>query len=265
MIDGLQADIVTLALAYDIDAIATNGKNLIAADWQSQLPHNSAPFTSTIVFVVKKGNPKGIKDWDDLVKKEVQVITPNPKTSGGARWNYLAAYGYALKAHEGDDTKAKDFMVKLFANVPVLDAGARGATTTFAQRGIGDVLITWESEAHLALREFGDDRFDIVMPSLSIRAEPPVAVVEGVAKRHKTQKLARAYLDYLYSDAAQALGAKHFYRPTNKAAFVAAGDMFPKLKMLTIKDFGGWATAQKTHFNDDGLFDSISMQAMKNR
>lgn len=265
VIDGLQADVVTLALAYDIDAIAKNGKNLIAPDWQKQFPHHSAPFTSTIVFLVKKGNPKAIKDWDDLVKKDVQIITPNPKTSGGARWNYLAAYGYALKVNKGDQAKAKDFMVKLFANVPVLDAGARGATTTFAQRGIGDVLVTWESEAHLALREFGDDKFDIIMPSLSIRAEPPVAVVEGVAKRHKTEKLAKAYLDYLFSDEAQALGAKHFYRPTNKLALKAAGNMFPKVSMLTIKDFGGWAAAQKTHFDDGGLFDSISMQAMKNR
>lgn len=265
VIDGLQADVVTLALAYDIDAIAQRGRKLISPDWQQQFPHSSAPFTSTIVFLVKEGNPKSIKDWDDLLRDDVKVITPNPKTSGGARWNYLAAYGYALSIHQGDEAKAKEFMIDLFANVPVLDAGARGATTTFAQRGMGDVLVTWESEAHLALREFGEDRFDIVMPSLSIRAEPPVAVVEGVAKRHKSETLAKAYLNYLYSDDAQHLGAKHFYRPTDKAALEATGDLFPAVKMLTIKDFGGWEKAQKTHFDDGGLFDKISTTAMKKR
>lgn len=256
VIDGLQADVVTLALAYDIDAIAEKSK-LLPASWQEKFPHNSSPYTSTIVFLVKKGNPKGIKDWNDLVKDGVQVITPNPKTSGGARWNYLAAYAFALKDSGNDEEKAKAFMKKLFANVPVLDTGARGSTTTFVQRGIGDVLLAWENEAFLAQKEFGQDKFEIVIPSLSILAEPPVAIVEKVAERKGTQGLAHEYLSYLYSPEAQELIAKHFYRPSNESVAEKHAAQFPKINLVTIKDFGGWKEAQKKHFDDGGVFDEI--------
>lgn len=255
VIDGLQADVVTLALAYDIDAIAEKSKSL-PATWQEKFPNNSSPYTSTIVFLVKKGNPKHIKDWDDLVKDGVQVITPNPKTSGGARWNYLAAYGYAKKKFGGDE-KAQEFVKKLFANVPVLDTGARGATTTFVQRGIGDVLLAWENEAFLAQQELGKGQFEIVVPSLSILAEPPVAVVDKVAEKKGTLEASREYLNYLYSKEAQEVIAKHFYRPSNAEVAAKYASTFPKLELLTIKDFGGWKEAQKKHFDDGGVFDQI--------
>jgi sulfate/thiosulfate transport system substrate-binding protein len=257
VIDGLRGDVVTLALAYDIDAIAEKG-GLLAKDWQKSYPNYSTPSSSTIVFLVKKGNPKAIKDWDDLVKDGVQVITPNPKTSGGARWNYLAAYGYGLKMNDGDAAKAEAFVKKLFANVPVLDAGARGSTTTFAQRGIGDALITWENEAHLAINEFGNDMFDIVIPSLSIRAEPPVAVVEKVATKRGTLDVSKEYLAFLYSKEAQELAAKHYFRPSDKVVAATFADRFPRIKMLNIADFGGWKEAQKRHFDDGGVFDTIT-------
>lgn len=257
VIDGLQADVVTLALAYDIDAIAERAKSL-PVNWQEKLPNNSSPYTSTIVFLVKKGNPKNIKDWDDLTKEGVQVITPNPKTSGGARWNYLAAYGYALKKHGGDEAKAQAFVQKLFANVPVLDAGARGATTTFVQRGIGDVLISWENEAFLAKEELGKDKFEVIMPSLTVLAEPPVAVIEKVAEKHGTLELAQEYLNHLYSKEAQQLIAKHYYRPSNPEVAKEFAAVFPQAKTLTIVDFGGWKEAQKKHFDDGGLFDVIT-------
>jgi len=256
VIDGLQADVVTLALAYDIDAIAERAK-LLPTTWQEKFPHNSAPYSSTIVFLVKKGNPKNIKDWDDLVKEGVQVITPNPKTSGGARWNYLAAYGFAQKKYGGDAVKAQQFVKQLFANVPVLDTGARGATTTFVQRGIGDVLLAWENEAFLAQQEFGKDQFEIVVPSLSILAEPPVAVVNKVAEKKGTLEAAREYLNYLYSKDAQELIAKNYYRPTDPEVAAKYTATFPKLNLLTIKDFGGWGEAQKAHFDDGGIFDQI--------
>ena len=256
VIDGLQADVVTLALAADIDAIAAQGK-LLPADWQTRLATNSAPYTSTIVFLVRKGNPKGIRDWDDLVKRGVAVITPNPKTSGGARWNYLAAYAYALKRNANDDAKARAFVKALYGNAPVLDTGARGATTTFAQRGIGDVLITWENEAYLSLDEFGADRFQIVTPSLSIRAEPPVAVVDRVADRHGTRPVAEAYLHYLYSDEGQNLAAKHHYRPTQSEIAARFARQFPSLELVGIDAFGGWKNAQATHFAEGGVFDQI--------
>ncbi|HXH02798.1 MAG TPA: sulfate ABC transporter substrate-binding protein [Candidatus Competibacteraceae bacterium] len=258
VIDGLEADVVTLALAYDIDALHEHG-NLVAKDWQSRLPNNSAPYTSTIVFLVRKGNPKGIKDWDDLVKPGVQVITPNPKTSGGARWNYLAAWAYALRQSGNDEGKARDFMMRLFKNVPVLDSGARGATTTFVQRGIGDVLLTWENEAFLAIQELGPNKFEIVAPSLSILAEPPVAVVDKVVDKRGTRRVAEAYLQYLYSDVGQELAAKHFYRPVNPAIAARYADRFPNIELLTIADpvFGGWDKAQRTHFADGGIFDQI--------
>ncbi len=252
VIDGLQADVVTLALAYDIDAIAEKAK-LLPADWQSQFPNNSAPYTSTIVFLVKKGNPKNIKDWDDLIRDDVKVITPNPKTSGGARWNYLAAWGYAQKKFSGDEAKVKEFVGKLFKNVPVLDTGARGSTTTFAQRGIGDVLIAWENEAMLAAKEMGKDKFEIISPSLSILAEPPVAVVEKNASRKGNAEVAKAYLQYLYTKEAQAIVAKHYYRPSDASVSTA----LPNIPMMTIQDFGGWAEAQKAHFDDGGTFDQI--------
>lgn len=256
VIDGLDADVVTLALGYDIDAIAARG--LLAKDWQKKLPHNAAPYTSTIVFLVRKGNPKGIKDWSDLVKPGVQVITPNPKTSGGARWNYLAAWGYAKAQPGGSDAKAKEFVARLFRNVPVLDSGARGATTTFVERGIGDVLLAWENEALLAIKELGPDKFDIIAPSLSILAEPPVAVVDKVVDRKGTRNLAQAYLQFLYTDEGQVLAGKHYYRPTSPKIAERFAAQFPKLKLLTIdKDFGGWQVAQKTHFNDGGTFDQI--------
>ncbi|MEZ0223538.1 MAG: sulfate ABC transporter substrate-binding protein [Alphaproteobacteria bacterium] len=256
VIDGLKADVVTLALAYDIDAIAEKGK-LLPAAWQKKFPYDSAPYTSTIIFLVRKGNPKNIKDWDDLVKDGVQVITPNPKTSGGARWNYLAAYGYALKKFGNDEAQAQDFLKKLFKNVPVLDTGARGATTTFVERGIGDVLLAWENEALLALQESGKDKLEIVAPSLSILAEPPVAVVDKVAAKKDTLEAAREYLNYLYSPDAQDLIGKHYYRPRDEKALSKYAKQFPSLKMLTIKDFGGWKTAQTTHFDDGGVFDRI--------
>lgn len=256
VIDGLQADVVTLALSYDIDIIAEKAK-LLPKDWQARLPNNSSPYTSTIVFLVRKGNPKQIKDWNDLAKEGIAVVTPNPKTSGGARWNYLAAWGYALKNNNNDEAKAKDFVTRIFKNVPVLDTGARGATTTFIQRGIGDVLISWENEALLAARELGPDKFDIVTPSTSILAEPPVTVVDKIAAKHNTTKVAEAYLQFLYSDAGQEIVAKHFYRPTNKAILAKNKALFPDLSLITIADLGGWKAAQEKHFNDGGIFDQI--------
>jgi sulfate transport system substrate-binding protein len=257
VINGLGADVVTLALAYDIDAIAKQAK-LLPADWQKRLPDNSAPYTSTIVFLVRKGNPKHIRDWDDLVRAGVIIVTPNPKTSGGARWTYLAAYAYALETSGRDAAKAKDFITRLYKNVPILDSGARGATITFAQRGIGDVLLTWENEAHLALKEFGADKFEIVTPPLSILAEPPVAVVDKVAKRHGTIEVASAYLEYLYSDEGQEIAARNFYRPRNPAIAEKYAVNFAKLKLVTVEqEFGGWAKAQAAHFADGGIFDQI--------
>jgi len=257
VMDGLDADLVTLALAYDIDAIAERGKSL-PADWQKKLPHNSSPYTSTIVFVVRKGNPKGIKDWDDLVKPGVKIIPANPKTSGAARWAYLAAWGYALEHNNRSEAKAKEFVGKLYSNVPVFDSGARGATTTFIQRGIGDVLVGWENEAYLALKEYGGDKYEIVNPSLSILAEPPVAVVEKVAKKKGNEAVAKAYVEYLYSDAGQEIAAKNFYRPRNEVIAKKYEQQFPKLKLITIDEaFGGWAKAQKIHFADGGVFDEI--------
>ncbi len=254
VIDGLEADVVTLALAYDVDELAHQAK-LLAPDWQSRLPHHSAPYTSTIVFLVRRGNPKAIKDWDDLIKPGVAVITPNPKTSGGARWNYLAAWGFALKKY-GSPAQAQAFVVKLLANVPVLDSGARGATTTFVERGIGDVLLAWENEAQLAQKELGPDKFDIVAPSVSILAEPPVAVVDKVMDKHGTRAVAQAYLAYLYSAEGQALAGRHHYRPTDPAAAARVAAQFPKIKLFTVDEvFGGWAQAQKTHFADGGTFD----------
>ncbi|WP_439891388.1 sulfate ABC transporter substrate-binding protein [Ralstonia sp. 25C] len=256
VIDGLDADVVTLALGYDIDAIAEKG--LTGKDWQKRLPHNASPYTSTIVFLVRKGNPKGIKDWNDLVKPGIAVITPNPKTSGGARWNYLAAWAYALKQPGGSDATAKDFVQKLYKNVPVLDSGARGATTTFTERGIGDVLIAWEDEALLAARVEGKDKFDVVVPSISILAEPPVAVVDKVADKKGTRKAAEAYLKFLYTPQGQEIGAKNFYRPTDPAVAKKHEAEFPKVKLVTIDDtFGGWQKAQKTHFADGGQFDQL--------
>jgi sulfate transport system substrate-binding protein len=257
VIDGLQADVVTLALSYDIDEVGSKGR-LFPADWQKRFPHNSSPYTSTIVFLVRKGNPKNIKDWNDLVKPGTSVITPNPKTSGGARWNYLAAYAYALKQNNNDDAKARDFLKKLFKNVPVLDSGARGATTTFVERGIGDVLLAWENEAFLALKELGPDKFDIVVPSLSILAEPPVAVVDKNVKRHGTEAVAKAYLEYLYSEEGQEIAAKNYYRPTLESVAKKYEKQFPKVNLIKIDDvFGGWQKAQKTHFADGGVFDEI--------
>jgi sulfate transport system substrate-binding protein len=255
VIDGLAADVVTLALAYDIDAIAKAG--LVKADWQKRLPQNSSPYTSTIVFLVRKGNPKGIKDWSDLVKPGIQVITPNPKTSGGARWNYLAAWGYALKQAGGNDQQARDFVTRLFRNVPVLDSGARGATTTFVQRGLGDVLLAWENEAYLAIDE-AKDKVDIVVPSLSILAEPPVTVVDSVVDRKKTRAAAEAYLQFLYSPEGQELAAKHHYRPRDEKVAAKYANRFAKLTLFTIDEvFGGWQKAQATHFADKGVFDQI--------
>src|ERR1039457_636712 len=257
VIDGLQADVVTLGLAYDIDVIAEKAK-LLPANWQTRLPNNSAPYTSTIVFLVRKGNPKHIKDWDDLIKPGVAVITPNPKTSGGARWNYLAAWGYALKKFGGDEGKARDFVARIFKNVPILDTGARGATTTFVQRGIGDVLIAWENEALLTLKESGQGEFELVAPSLSILAEPPVTWVDKVVSRHGTQAIAQAYLEYLYSPEGQEIAAKHYYRPRLEAIGKKHAATFPKLTLFTIDElFGGWQKAQKTHFDEGGVFDQI--------
>lgn len=257
VIDGLPADIVTLALGYDIDEIASQTAK-IPADWQGRLPHNSTPFTSTIVFLVRKGNPKAIKDWNDLIRPGISVITPNPKTSGGARWNYLAAWAYANKAFDGDEEKITDFMRKLYFNVPVLDTGARGSTTTFTQRKMGDVLIAWENEALLATHQLSPDEFEIVYPSLSILAEAPVTLVEQNAKAHGTFEIALAYLQFLYSSEAQKIAAKHYFRPTNEEALQQSADIFPVIDMVTIQsDFGGWEVAQNKHFKDGGVFDHI--------
>ena len=255
VLDGLEADVVTLALGYDIDVLADKG--LVDRHWQDVLPQNSTPYTSTIVFLVRKGNPKGIKDWDDLVKPGISVITPNPKTSGGARWNYLAAWAFAEKKFGKDEGKVREFVKALFKNVPVLDSGARGSTTTFAQRGLGDVLLAWENEAYLSKREFGDGKFDIVTPSLSILAEPPVAVVAKNAGRKGVYKEAKAYLEYLYSEEGQDIIGRNFYRPRSAAAVSKYAGNFPKLKLVTIAQFGGWRKAQATHFNDGGTFDQI--------
>ncbi|MYM83067.1 sulfate ABC transporter substrate-binding protein [Duganella sp. FT50W] len=256
VIDGLEADVVSLALAYDIDAIAEH--KLLSPEWQKKLPHNSTPYTSTIVFLVRKGNPKGIKDWADLIKPGVSVITPNPKTSGGARWNHLAAYGYALRQPGGSEASAKEYLTKLYKNVPVLDSGARGATTTFVERGIGDVLIAWENEALLAVKELGPSKFDIVAPSVSILAEPPVAVVDKVVDKRGTRKVAEAYLNFLYTDEAQDIIAKNYYRPATEKAAKKYASQFPNVKLFTIAQVAGdWSKAQKAHFADGGLFDQI--------
>jgi sulfate transport system substrate-binding protein len=257
VIDGLQADVVTLALAYDIDEMAARA-GLVPVDWQKRLPHNSAPYTSTIVFLVRKGNPKRIRDWDDLVRPGIAVITPNPKTSGGARWNYLAAWGYALRRPGNDAAKARDFVARLYGNVPVLDSGARGATTTFVERGVGDVLISWENEAFLAVRELGAGRFDIVVPSISILAEPPVSIVDRVVDRRGTRKLAQAYLEFLYSGTGQEIAGRNFYRPNDPKVAARYADQFQRLNLLTVDEvFGGWQKAQATHFADGGVFDQI--------
>jgi sulfate/thiosulfate transport system substrate-binding protein len=257
VIEGNAADVVTLALAADIDAIAATGR-LLPVNWQSLLPDNSSPYTSTIVFVVRKGNPKAIHDWGDLVRPGVAAITPNPKTSGGARWNYLAAWAWARAQPGGSDASAREFLRRLYANVPVLDAGARGATTTFVHNGLGDVLLTWENEAMLAVREIGGDKLEIVVPSVSVLAEPPVAVVERVALRHGTREVARAYLEYLYSKEGQEIIARHYYRPRDPEIASRYAASFPQLKLATIADFGGWASVQRTHFSDGGVFDQIS-------
>jgi sulfate/thiosulfate transport system substrate-binding protein len=256
IIDGIEADVATLALAYDIDELAARG-NLIPKDWQKRLPHNSAPYTSTIVFVVRKGNPKGINDWSDLIKDGVEVITPNPKTSGGARWNFLAAWAWALKQNAGDEAKAREFVTKLFKNVPVLDSGARGSTITFSERGIGDVFLSWENEAFLIQKEKPGE-FEIIAPSVSILAEPPVTVIDKVVDKRGTRGVATAYLEYLYSDIGQDLVGKHFYRPTSEAAKAKYANQFSKIELVTIdQQFGGWAQAQKTFFADNGIFDAI--------
>jgi sulfate/thiosulfate-binding protein len=261
VIDGLEADVVTLALAYDIDEIAARTEWL-PKDWQARLPNNSAPYTSTVVFLVRKGNPKGIGDWGDLVKEDVQVITPNPKTSGGARWNYLAAWGWALRQPGGNDQKAQAFVAALYHHVPVLDTGARGSTTTFVQRGIGDVLLAWENEAFLALEELGPDQFEVVVPSLSILAEPPVTLVDHVVDQHGTRAVAQAYLEYLYSPTGQALAAKHYYRPVAPEHADAADlERFAEVELITVDEvFGGWQEAQRRHFADGGVFDQIATQ-----
>ena len=256
IIDGLEADVATLALGYDIDALYDKAK-LIPQDWQKRLPNNSSPYTSTIVLLVRKGNPKGIKDWNDLIKPGVSVITPNPKTSGGARWNYLAAWAYAQKQDGNNEAKTKEFLAKLYKNVPVLDSGARGATQTFVQRGIGDVLISWENEAYLAINEFGADKFEIIAPSISILAEPPVTVVDKVVDKRGTRKVAEAYLKFLYTDEGQEIIAKNYYRPINPAIAAKYASKFSKLNLVTIADFGGWTKAQSTHFGDGGIFDQI--------
>ena len=257
VIDGIDADVVTLALAYDIDEISAKAK-LLPSDWQKRLPHNASPYTSTYVFLVRKGNPKGIKDWGDLIKPGVSVITANPKTSGGARWGYLAAYGWALKQPGGNEAKAKEFIGKVLANVPVLDSGARGSTVTFAERGLGDVLLAWENEAHLSLKEFGPDKFDIVYPPNSILAEPPVAVVDKVVDKKGTRAVAQAYLEYLYTPEGQEIAAKNFYRPTDPKVAAKYASNFPAIKLFTVDEvFGGWANAQKTHFADGGTFDQV--------
>lgn len=256
VVDGLQADVVTLALGYDIDAIAD--AKLVDADWQKRLPNGSAPYTSTIVFLVRKGNPKGIKDWNDLIRPGVAVITPNPKTSGGARWNYLAAWGYALQKNKNSEAAAKEFITRLFKNVPVLDSGARGATTTFVERGIGDVFISWENEAILATRELGKGKFEIVTPSVSILAEPTVAIVDKVVEKKGTQKVAEAYLKYLYTPEGQEIAAKHYYRPRLPEVQKKYAEQFPNVKLFTLSQyFGDWRKAQKAHFADGGVFDQI--------
>jgi sulfate/thiosulfate-binding protein len=256
VIDGLAADVVTLGLAADIDAVATQGK-LLPINWASRLPDNSSPYTSTIVFLVRKGNPKGIKDWPDLVKPGIAVITPNPKTSGGARWNYLAAWGWALKQPGGSDVTAKEFVRKLYKNVPVLDTGARGSTTTFVQRGLGDVLIAWENEAVLAVKELGADKLEIVVPPISVLAEPPVAVVDKVVLRRGTREVAQAYLQYLYSKEGQEIIAKNYYRPRDPEIAAKYASQYPKVKLFTVADFGGWSKVQPTHFGEGGVFDQI--------
>jgi len=257
VIDGLEADVVTLALAYDIDAIATQAK-LLPASWQSRLPNNSSPYTSTIIFLVRKGNPKGIKDWNDLIRPGVAVITPNPKTSGGARWNYLGAWGYALKTSGGNESNSKDFISKLYKNVPVLDSGARGATTTFVERGIGDVLIAWENEVLLGAKELGQDKFEIVVPSMSILCEPTVAVVDKVVDKKGTRAAAQAYLEYLYSPEGQEIAAKRYYRPRSEAVAKKYASQFPKVKLFTLQEIvGDWQKTNQIHFADGGLFDQL--------
>jgi sulfate/thiosulfate-binding protein len=257
VIDGLEADVVTLGLAADIDSLHDHG-DLVVADWQKRLPHNSSPYTSTINFLVRKGNPKGIKDWNDLIKNGVQVITPNPKTSSGGRWNFLAAWGYALKTNGNDEAKAKEFITKLYQSVPVLDSGARGSTTTFAQREVGDVLIAWENEGFLSLKEFGADKFEMVNPSISILAEPPVTVVDKVVDKKGTRAAATAYLEYLYTSEGQEIAAKNFYRPTDPQVAQKYADKFSKVSLFTVDDlFGGWKKAQPKFFADDGVFDQI--------
>jgi sulfate/thiosulfate transport system substrate-binding protein len=257
IIDGLDADVATLALAYDIDQLGDKAK-LIPKDWQKRLNHNSSPYTSTIVLLVRKGNPKKIKDWDDLAKPGISVVTPNPKTSGGARWNYLAAWAYAHKKFGGDEAKTRDFVGKILKNVPVLDTGARGSTTTFVERGIGDVLLAWENEAFLAQKELGAGKFEIIVPSLSILAEPPVTVVDKYAKKHGTEQVAKAYLDYLYTEEGQEIAAKNYYRPTLASVAKKYESQFPKVNLVKIdEEFGGWAKAQRTHFSDGGTFDQI--------
>ena len=257
VVDGLTADVVTLALAYDIDEISAKAR-LLPPDWQKRLPRNSSPYTSTIVFLVRKGNPKHIKDWDDIARPGISVVTPNPKTSGGARWNYLAAWGYALKNFGNDEAKAKEFVGKIYKNVPVLDSGARGSTTTFVERGIGDVLLAWENEAFLAVKELGPEKVDIVVPSISILAEPPVTLVDKVADKHGTRKVAQAYLEYLYSEEGQDIAGRNFYRPTDPKVAAKYSDQFPKINLFRIDEvFGGWQKAQKTHFADGGVFDQI--------
>jgi sulfate/thiosulfate-binding protein len=260
VIDGLEADVVTLALAYDIDEIAARG--FLPADWQKRLPNNASPYTSTIVFLVRKGNPKGIKDWGDLVRTGVEVVTPNPKTSGGARWNYLAAWAWAARQPGGDDAKARDFVQRLYGNVKVLDSGARGSLTSFAERGIGDVLLAWENEAFLAVKELGPEKFEIVVPSLSILAEPPVAVVDKVVDKRGTRKVAEAYLRFLYTPEGQEIAAQNWYRPRDPAVAAKHAKTFPQVKLITIDEqFGGWAKAQKTHFADGGVFDQIALRS----
>ena len=263
VIDGLDADVVTLGLAFDIDEIAEKGR-LIPENWQSRLPDHSAPYTSTIVFLVRKGNPKGIREWEDVVRPGISVITPNPKTSGGARWNYLAAWGYSLKKYGNDEGKAKDFVTRLYKNVPVLDSGARGATTTFVERGIGDVLLTWENEAYLAIKELGPGKVEIVSPSVSILAEPPVSIVDKVVDKHKTRQVAEAYLQYLYSEEGQEIIAHNYYRPRLASVAAKHANQFPRIGLFTVDElFGGWKKAQKTHFSDGGIFDQIYLSSAK--
>lgn len=256
VIDGLEADVVTLALAADVDSLVTQGK-LLAPDWESRLPDNSAPYTSTIVFLVRKGNPKQVRDWSDLARADVKVVTPNPKTSGGARWNYLAGYAWALDQPGGSEESARDYLRKLYGNVPVLDTGARAALTTFAQRNVGDAFISWENEAYLALREFGEDRFEVIAPSVSILAEPSVAVVDQVVIRRGTRAAAEEYLKYLYSPVGQDIIARNFYRPRDAEVAAKYADRFPEIRMVTIQDLGGWQQVQQAHFADGGVFDGL--------